>query len=101
MHVHLKDLRTPVLDRALAHGWSFEQAVASGVFCALGDGNCDLAGFLSALGNIGYDGWATYEQDRVAAEHPHARGDAERSLVHLESLVSAIDHNRYSHGRED
>ena len=36
-----------------------------GLFCALGDGDVDLAGFCAALTERGYDGWVVVEQDRV------------------------------------
>lgn len=86
VHVHFKDLHHELLDDALRNEATFEQAVASGVFCALGDGSVDLGTFIQGLGTIGYDGWATYEQDRVAADHPQARPDAERSLAYLRTL---------------
>jgi inosose dehydratase len=82
-HIHLKDVQAGVLTKAITAEASFEQAVASGVFCALGDGDVDLASFVGALREIGYQGWATYEQDRLATDYSHALGDAERSLEHL------------------
>lgn len=85
-HVHMKDVRGEVLRDVLGRELSFEQAVAAGVFCALGDGNADLQRFVDELARIGYCGWVTYEQDRVASDHPRARGDAERSRAHLNSL---------------
>jgi hypothetical protein len=36
------------------------------MFCALGDGDVDLAAFCAALGD--YDGWVVVEQDRVLAD---------------------------------
>jgi inosose dehydratase len=85
-HVHLKDVRADVLSSAIDRKLSFEQAVSDGTFCALGDGSADLASFLDVLGSVGYIGWATYEQDRLASNYGDARGDAERSLAHLERL---------------
>ena len=46
-----------------------------GLFCALGDGDVDLAGFCSALDASGYEGWLVIEQDRVL-EDASAFGDA-------------------------
>ena len=85
-HVHLKDVRRDVLSRALGEGLRFEQAVAAGTFCPLGQGSVDLAGFLARLREINYNGWATFEQDRLAAEYASARADAEQSLAHLLAL---------------
>ena len=38
-----------------------------GLFCALGQGDVDLAGFCGAVEALGYDGWVVVEQDRVLA----------------------------------
>ena len=35
------------------------------MFCALGAGDVDLAGFCAELTRRGYDGWVVVEQDRV------------------------------------
>jgi sugar phosphate isomerase/epimerase len=37
-----------------------------GLFCALGDGDVDVAGFCERLD--GYEGWIVVEQDRVLAD---------------------------------
>jgi inosose dehydratase len=81
-HVHLKDVRAPVLDA----GSSFERAVGDGVFCPLGEGDVDLADVRDALEAIGYDGWATYEQDRTPATVGQAAAEAAASLAHLRSI---------------
>ncbi|MEN3283637.1 MAG: inosose dehydratase [Solirubrobacteraceae bacterium] len=60
-HVHLKDVRADVVERGLG----FWAALAAGVFCPLGEGAVDLAAVLAALDDIGYEGYATIEQDRV------------------------------------
>jgi inosose dehydratase len=60
-HVHLKDVRADVRDRAL----DFWSAIAAGVFCPLGAGTVDLRAVLGALDAVGYSGFATIEQDRV------------------------------------
>jgi inosose dehydratase len=60
-HVHLKDVRADVVERGLG----FWAALEAGVFCPLGDGVVDLSAVLAALDDIGYDGYATIEQDRI------------------------------------
>jgi inosose dehydratase len=60
-HVHLKDVRADVVERGLG----FWAALEAGVFCPLGDGVVDLPAVLAALDELGYDGYATIEQDRV------------------------------------
>jgi inosose dehydratase len=60
-HVHLKDVRADVVERGLG----FWAALAEGVFCPLGEGAVDLPAVLAALDDVGYEGYATIEQDRV------------------------------------
>jgi inosose dehydratase len=62
-HVHVKDVRLDVLDRAA----SWDEAWRSGVFCELGAGDVDLAGFFAELD--GYSGWLVVEQDWVPSPH--------------------------------
>jgi inosose dehydratase len=63
--VHLKDTRMDVLAGVRADGADMLTAWRRGLFCALGDGNVDLAGFCAELGRGGYAGWLVVEQDRV------------------------------------
>lgn len=60
-HVHLKDVRADVVERGLG----FWAALEAGVFCPLGEGVVDLPAVLAALDEVGYEGYATIEQDRV------------------------------------
>lgn len=89
-HVHLKDMRRGVLERAAAGELDFAAAVAAGVFAPLGAGDVDLTGTLGVLREIGYDGWLVVEQDRVIGpdDPPSAsRDDAARSLAYLEDVL--------------
>jgi inosose dehydratase len=61
-HMHLKDVRAEVVEQGL----DFWAALAAGVFCPLGEGAVDLPAVLAALDDVGYHGYATIEQDRVA-----------------------------------
>jgi inosose dehydratase len=62
-HVHLKDVRLD-LAQSLA-GQPLQEIWRRGIFCELGDGALDLAGFLDELGD--YAGWLVVEQDRILA----------------------------------
>ncbi len=84
-HVHLKDVRPEVLARARLRRLTFERAVAGGVFCPLGAGAADLEDVRDAIAEIGFGGWATFEQDRLAGDR-RARADAEASLAHLRRI---------------
>lgn len=64
--LHVKDVDVAVLGRGLG----FWDAVAAGVFCPAGRGIVDFPALAAAAHAIGYDGWATVEQDRVAGADP-------------------------------
>jgi len=64
-HVHLKDIDRYVLARVHGERLSFWEAIEARVFCPIGDGLLDISGVARALGQIGYGGFATVEQDRV------------------------------------
>ena len=63
--VHLKDVRLAVLRAAKDERADTLTAWRRGLFCALGEGDVDLARFCAALGDAGYEGWVVIEQDRV------------------------------------
>ena len=62
-HLHLKDIRSDVLDHVRSKGIGFLDAVSQGIFCELGAGAVDLLGVIRVLQAGGYDGWAVFEQD--------------------------------------
>ena len=64
-HVHLKDIDGAVLARAREEPLTFWDAIAAGVFCPIGSGMVGFPAVVEALAAIGYDGFATIEQDRV------------------------------------
>ena len=69
-HVHCKDVRLEVRDRALAGDWSFLDAVVEGVFTVPGDGDID---FRAVLGQIGdYSGWLVVEAEQDPEKAPPA-----------------------------
>ena len=61
-HVHAKDLRAAVAERARAEDWSFLRAVLEGVFTVPGDGSVD---FERVFGELrGYSGWVVLEAEQ-------------------------------------
>lgn len=62
-HVHLKDVRTELVE----DGIDMLEVWRRGVFCELGDGDVELAAFVSELGGRRYAGWVVVEQDRILA----------------------------------
>ena len=63
--MHLKDVDGAVLARAERQALGFWDAIEAGVFCPLGEGVVDLRGGARRAAAIGYEGFATIEQDRV------------------------------------
>ncbi len=64
VHVHCKDVRREVLDRALAEDISFIRAVLAGVFTVPGDGCVDFPAVLRRLADYGYAGWLVVEAEQ-------------------------------------
>lgn len=69
-HVHLKDVRLPILAQVRTLDSSFLNAVLEGVFTVPGDGDIDFEPILAALVEMGYEGWflVEAEQDPAKAE---------------------------------
>jgi inosose dehydratase len=66
-HVHLKDLRAPVLERVKRERLIFLAAVKAGVFTVPGDGSLDFAPVFKELAAIGYEGWWVVEAEQDPA----------------------------------
>jgi len=62
-YVHLKDVDPGVRERVARDGLDFYAAVRSGVFTPLGGGCAQIAGVVSDLLSMGYEGWMVTEQD--------------------------------------
>jgi inosose dehydratase len=76
VHVHCKDARRAVLERALAEDMSFMDAVLAGVFTVPGDGCIDFTPLLRRLREHGYEGWLVVEAEqdpRIAHPLTYAR----------------------------
>ena len=69
-HVHIKDVRTDLAGQIFAGELGFLDAVKSGLFLPLGQGDVDLPAFIEALEGSGYQGWYTIEQDCSLAGTP-------------------------------
>jgi inosose dehydratase len=64
VHVHCKDARRAVLERALAEDTSFMGAVLEGVFTVPGDGCIAFTPLLHRLRAAGYAGWLVVEAEQ-------------------------------------
>jgi inosose dehydratase len=64
VHVHCKDVRRDVLDRARREDMTFLDAVLAGVFTVPGDGCIDFPPLLRTLQQAGYAGWLVVEAEQ-------------------------------------
>ena len=62
-HVHFKDFRAGMRERARREGWDYHRAVAGGLFCELGAGDTDFPALIGFLQSIGYSGWIVVEDE--------------------------------------
>lgn len=62
VHVHAKDVRAAVAERAKADNWSFLRAVVAGVFTVPGDGCVPFAAVFRELRD--YSGWVVLEAEQ-------------------------------------
>jgi inosose dehydratase len=71
VHVHCKDARREVLERARREDMSFMGAVMEGIFTVPGDGMLDYRRLLAPLAERGYSGWLVVEAEQDPAKaHP-------------------------------
>ncbi|PWC84809.1 myo-inosose-2 dehydratase [Azospirillum sp. TSH100] len=87
-HVHCKDVRADVLQRAKASDSSFLDAVIDGVFTVPGDGCVDFPGVLKALKQANYRGqWLVIEAEQDPAK-AHPLTYVTKGRQHLSALVA-------------
>ena len=67
-HVHCKDMRKSILERALKNDYSFRQAFLEGAFTVPGDGCIDYEPFLKILKENNYSGWVVVEAEQDPAK---------------------------------
>jgi inosose dehydratase len=67
-HVHMKDIRKPVLEKVKQQDFSFLNAVLEGVFTVPGDGFIDYQQVAAALKQIDYSGWVVIEAEQDPAK---------------------------------
>ena len=63
-HIHLKDIRKKIVERAEAEGWSFLKGVLEGTFTVPGDGDIDFAPIFKTIEEEGYEGWLLVEAEQ-------------------------------------
>ncbi|MFE9781903.1 TIM barrel protein [Streptomyces sp. NPDC005775] len=91
-HVHLKDVDAALAAMVRAGDVTYTEAVRTGLYQPLGQGDVDISAITTALDAAGYDGWYVLEQDTVLdAEPAPGEGplaDVVASLAHLRQVTS-------------
>ena len=90
IHVHAKDIRRDVLQKALAERWSFLDAVVAGVFTVPGDGSIDFKRVLAPIAKAGYSGWWIVEAEQDPAK-AHPLTYARKGYTHLKETAAALN----------
>ena len=69
-HVHLKNMRMPIVEKVKAEDWSFLKAVREGAFTVPGDpdGCVDFDSVFEILDKAGYEGWIMVEAEQDPAK---------------------------------
>ncbi len=86
-HVHLKNVRPAIVERATRERWSFCRAVTEGVFTIPGDGkpgdgSVDFPAIFQELARLHYQGWLVVEAEEDPAKaEPTAKAHRARAYV--------------------
>ncbi|MPQ68414.1 MULTISPECIES: myo-inosose-2 dehydratase [unclassified Pseudomonas] len=70
IHVHSKDVRSPVVNGLNRTRESFLDAVIQGAFTVPGDGSLDFEALVKALASKGYEGWFVVEAEQDPRLNP-------------------------------
>jgi inosose dehydratase len=62
-HVHLKDMRQFIREKAFKEKWSFIRAIKEGVFTVPGSGDVDFVPVFETMKKWGYQGWWVVEAE--------------------------------------
>jgi inosose dehydratase len=85
-YLHFKDVDPAVRGRVIANRIGFYDACAQGLFCNLGKGAVDFVALKRALGDHGFAGWATVEQDCDPHGATSPLDDAKANLDYLKTV---------------
>lgn len=92
-HAHLKDVDAAMAARVQAGELTYTDAVRKGMYTALGAGDIDIAGIVTALRSNGFDGWFVMEQDTILNGEPADEGpvrDVRTSVAFLQDVCSRV-----------
>ena len=90
-HVHAKDVDTTLAAQVQSGRLTYTEAVARGMYRALGTGDVDVPSIVASLSAVGYDGWYVLEQDTMLSEEPTGDGpvvDVHASADYLRMVLT-------------
>jgi inosose dehydratase len=85
-YLHLKNVDRNVQRKVEAEKIAFSTAVGMDMFCEPSGGAVDFLAFRDALQDVGYEGWATVEQDMYPAPHDKPMPIAKRTLEYFRQV---------------
>lgn len=88
-HVHLKDVDARIAARVRSGAIGYRDAVQSGLYRPLGEGDADIAGVVQQLRRDGYAGWYVIEQDLVLESAADAAAPLEAARRSVQFLKRA------------
>ena len=88
VHIHLKDVRRSVLERAHKNDWSFNSAVREGMFTVPGDGDVVFAPIGEFIRTSGYRGWVVVEAEQDPVKAP-PKIYAEKAYEFVKKLLAS------------
>ena len=88
VHIHLKDMRAPVMAEVRARDRSFNDGVRGGMFTVPGDGAIDFAPLARFVRASGYRGWLVVEAEQDPAIAP-PRPAVARARAHILDTFAA------------
>ena len=91
-HVHVKDIRRPVVDGLDRSRQSFLDAVALGAFTVPGDGSLDFTAIVQRFADYGYEGWFVVEAEQDPKKNPPQK----MAEIGYEELMRVMDAAGYT-----
>ncbi|NMA97981.1 MAG: myo-inosose-2 dehydratase [Phyllobacteriaceae bacterium] len=91
-HVHVKDIRRPVVDGLDRSRQSFLDAVALGAFTVPGDGSLDFNAIVQRFADYGYEGWFVVEAEQDPKKNPPQK----MAEIGYEELMRVMDAAGYT-----
>lgn len=99
-HMHLKDVDVAWARKVQEGSAAYTDAVAAGMYVALGEGDIDIPAIVTSLEEAGYDGWYVLEQDTILPGDPADPGtakgagdpvaDVRTSVAHLTEIAGSL-----------